>query len=91
MEKAIIGIVAKPALVQDMWHYMEIVDDIRLALQKNDALAVGIIPTEKRVDFKTLSSIWTVPPRARTKLLKPEQMPSRGISFSMQILAISSS
>jgi len=48
MEKAIIGIVAKPALVQDMWHYMEIVDDISLALQKNDALAVGIIPTEKK-------------------------------------------
>lgn len=35
--KPIIGIVSKPALEIDMWHYMEIVDDIRYVLIKNDA------------------------------------------------------
>ena len=52
MEKPIIGIVAKPCLEQDMWHYMEVVDDIRVALAKNNGLAVGILPTENRIDFK---------------------------------------
>lgn len=53
MNKPIIGIVAKPASETDMWHYMEIVDDIRYILIKNNALAVGILPTEKKIDFKT--------------------------------------
>lgn len=52
MKKPIIGIVAKPCTVQDMWHYMEIVDEIRAVLIKNNALVVGILPTEKRLDFK---------------------------------------
>lgn len=52
MEKTVIGIVAKPSLEQDMWHYMEVVDDIRIALIKNNALTVGILPTENRIDFK---------------------------------------
>lgn len=52
MKKPIIGIVAKPCMQQDMWHYMEIVDEIRYALLKNDALVVGILPTEVRLDFK---------------------------------------
>lgn len=52
MKKPIIGIVAKPSLEQDMWHYMEVVDDIRVALGKNNALTVGILPTENKIDFK---------------------------------------
>lgn len=39
-------------MTTDMWHYMEIVDDIRYVLAKNGALAVGILPTEEKIDFK---------------------------------------
>ncbi len=53
MKKPIIGIVGKPSFSTDMWHYMEIVDDIRYVLSKNNALAIGILPTEKKIDFKT--------------------------------------
>lgn len=53
MKKPIIGIVAKNVVETDMWHYMGIVDDIRLVLIKNKALAVGLLPTEKKLDFKT--------------------------------------
>ncbi len=52
MPKPLIGIVAKPNTCKDMWHYMDIVDEIRLVLLKNDALAVGILPTERSLDFK---------------------------------------
>lgn len=51
--KPIIGIVAKPAMTIDMWHYMEIVDNIRYVLVENGALAVGLLPSEHRIDFKT--------------------------------------
>ena len=51
--KPIIGIVAKPSEYADMWHYMEIVDDIRYVLNKNGALVVGLLSPEKRVQFKT--------------------------------------
>lgn len=50
--KPIIGIVSKPSLETDMWHYMEIVDDIRYVLIKNDALTVGFLPSEKKLNFK---------------------------------------
>lgn len=52
MEKPIIGIVGKPATEIDMWHYMGIVDDIRLSLLKSGALVVGILPTDRRISFK---------------------------------------
>jgi len=52
MIKPVIGIVSKPSMVTDMWHYMEIVDDIRYVLAKNNALAVGLLPTEKKLEFK---------------------------------------
>ena len=52
MKKPLIGIVSKPALITDMWHFMEIVDDIRLILMKNNALAVGILPTDRKIIFK---------------------------------------
>ncbi len=48
MEKLVIGIVGKPSIEKDMWHYMEIVDDIRYVLTKNGALAVGLLPSEKK-------------------------------------------
>ncbi len=51
MIKPVIGIVGKPSMESDMWHYMEICDDIRYALIKNGALAVGILPTDKK-NFK---------------------------------------
>ncbi len=50
--KPIIGIVSKPSMETDMWHYMEIVDDIRYVLIKNNALAVGFLPSEKKIKFK---------------------------------------
>lgn len=50
--KPIIGIVSKTCIESDMWHYMEIVDEIRYVLVKNQALAVGILPSELRLDFK---------------------------------------
>lgn len=52
MNKPIIGIIGKPSLETDMWHYMEIVDDIRYVLVKNNALVVGILPIEKKLEFK---------------------------------------
>lgn len=50
--KPVIGIVAKPSRKTDMWSYMEIVDNIRYVLVKNGALAVGLLPTEAKLDFK---------------------------------------
>lgn len=55
--KPVIGIVGKPSLEKDMWHYMEIVDDIRYVLIKNGALAVGILPSEKKIEFKNNEEI----------------------------------
>ena len=52
LNKPIIGIVGKPSMNIDMWHYMEIVDDIRFALEKNGALVIGLLPTDKKIDFK---------------------------------------
>lgn len=52
MIKPVIGIVGKPSIESDMWHYMEIVDDIRYILIKNNALVVGLLPTEKKIEFK---------------------------------------
>ena len=52
MKKPIIGIVAKPSIVTEMWHFMEIVDDIRLVLIKNGALVIGILPSEAKINFK---------------------------------------
>lgn len=51
--KPVIGIVGKPSMETDMWHYMGIVDDIRYVLIKNNALVVGLLPTEKKLEFKT--------------------------------------
>ncbi len=53
MNKPVIGIVGKPSMETDMWHYMEIVDDIRYVLIKNNALVVGLLPSEKKLEFKT--------------------------------------
>lgn len=52
MNKPIIGIVGKPTIESDMWHYIEIVDDIRYAILKNNAIAIGILPTDKKINFK---------------------------------------
>jgi len=57
--KPMIGIVGKPVMEKDMWHYMSIVDDIRYALIKNNALAVGILPSEKKIEFKNDEEIDT--------------------------------
>ena len=50
--KPVIGIVGKPVIEKDMWHYMSIVDDIRYVLIKNNALAVGFLPSEEKIEFK---------------------------------------
>lgn len=52
MIKPIIGIVGKPAMEKDMWYYMQIVDDIRYSLIENGALVIGLLPTERKKDFK---------------------------------------
>ncbi len=52
LNKPIIGIVSKPSMETDMWHYMEIVDNIRYVLVKNGALVIGLLPTDKKIDFK---------------------------------------
>lgn len=50
--KPVIGIVSKPCIEIDMWHHFDIVDDIRYVLLKNGALVVGVLPTDRRLDFK---------------------------------------
>ncbi len=52
MVKPLIGIVSKPALEADMWHYMDVVDEIRYVLIKSGALVVGLLPTDERINFK---------------------------------------
>lgn len=52
MKKPIIGIVAKRGIVPDMWQYMEIVDNIRYVLVKNGALVVGVLPSDRKLEFK---------------------------------------
>lgn len=53
MFKPVIGIVAKPLLESDMWNYLEIVDNIRYVLVKNNAVVIGLLPTDKKIDFKS--------------------------------------
>ena len=48
MRKVVIGIVGKPDNTDDMWSYIGINNEIRQCLNKNNALAIGIIPQ----DFK---------------------------------------
>lgn len=52
MKKPIIGIVAKSSKFSDMWTYTEIVDDIRMRLIENNALIIGILPTDRKTHFK---------------------------------------
>lgn len=52
MQKPIIGIVAKSVIEEDMWHYMSIVDEIRYVLIKNNALVIGVLPTDEKIEFK---------------------------------------
>lgn len=52
MKKPVIGIVAKNVVDKDMWHYLEIVDEIRYKLIQNGALVIGILPTDKKLEFK---------------------------------------
>ncbi len=52
MNKPIIGVVGKPSIETDMWHYIEIVDDIRHILIKNNALVIAILPTDQKINFK---------------------------------------
>lgn len=52
MKKAVIGIVGKPSVETDMWHYVTIVDEIRYVLLQNGALPIGILPTDRKLNFK---------------------------------------
>lgn len=53
MHKPLIGIVAKPIAndYEDWWHFMGIVDDIRLRLIEQGALVAGALPTDRKLDF----------------------------------------
>lgn len=46
MKKALIGIVGKPDNTDDMWSYIEINNEIKECVNKNNALAIGIIPQD---------------------------------------------
>ena len=46
MRKALIGIVGKPDNTDDMWSYIEINNEIKECVNKNNALAIGIIPQD---------------------------------------------
>ena len=48
MNKPLIGIVGKPDNTDDLWSYIKVNSDIRQCLNKNNALAIGILPQ----DFK---------------------------------------
>lgn len=52
MKKPLVGIVAKPCMETDLWHYMEIVDEIRKVLVTNHALVIGILPTNRKIGFE---------------------------------------
>lgn len=53
MYKPLIGIIAKPIAndYEDWWHFMGIVDDIRLRLIEQGALVAGVLPTDRKLDF----------------------------------------
>lgn len=53
MHKPLIGIVAKPIAndYEDWWHFMGIVDDLRLRLIEQGAVVAGILPTDRQLDF----------------------------------------
>lgn len=46
MKKALIGIVGKPDNTNDIWSYIEINNDIKECINKNNALAIGIMPQD---------------------------------------------
>lgn len=54
MKKSLIGIVAKPIAneYEEWWHFMGIVDDLRLRLVEAGAVVAGILPTDRRLDFE---------------------------------------
>jgi len=52
-KKLIIGIVSKPVRYESesLWHYDELVDDLRYIIVKNGAIAIGILPTSNTMNF----------------------------------------
>ncbi len=49
--KPLIGIVAKASIEDEMWQYLEIVEDIRVRLVRLNALVISILPPNKRLGF----------------------------------------
>lgn len=52
-KKPIIGIVSKPVKykVEPLWHYDELVDDLRFIMVSNGAIALGILPPSPTMEF----------------------------------------
>lgn len=48
MSKVLIGIVGKPDNTSDMWSYIMINDEIKQMINKNNALAIGIMPQDTK-------------------------------------------
>lgn len=57
--KPLIGIVAKTSIEDEMWHYLEIVEDIRLRLIEQNAQVIGILPPNKVLDFNKRKNVLT--------------------------------
>lgn len=51
--KPMIGIVSKPVKYrhEPLWHYDELVDDLRYRVVQNGAIAIGILPTSNTMKF----------------------------------------
>lgn len=53
MEKPVVGIVPKPVDMPKghLWHRFTLVDDLRLMVVENGGVAIGILPSEKTLEF----------------------------------------
>lgn len=53
MKKPLIGIVAKPIAneYEEWWHFMGVVDDLRLRLVEAGAIVAGVLPTDRKMEF----------------------------------------
>ena len=58
MRKPIIGIPSKQPEPDknDLWHRMEVVDDIRYLISKHGGISIMLLPTEKTMDFNQSDS-----------------------------------
>lgn len=53
MTKPVVGIVLKPIKMPEghLWHRFTLIDDLRFLVVENGGIAIGILPTEARLEF----------------------------------------